>query len=330
MRTWSEISKTIHDFDIDEDVNVYTVSEFAQRIGISEQKVRRLMKNEIVKAKEYKYNNRTYKYFTEDQYQDFLKSDVYLNLPKVKNSDLLDTYHGKLHVISFSDAAIHKGYYGSYVCECKCGNTIEVPRVDLLSGKAQSCGCKYHDLTGQTFGYWHVDSLADFSYTPGNSKLFRYNCTCRCGTKRVIIARSLTSGASWSCGCFREDVAMSKYELCVREYLDQCGFIRDANIKKYYNVHKTYEDLLGLGGNRLSYDFYVNDGKNDWLIECQGGQHYFAVDLWGGDAVFQKQVEHDNRKRTYACKIGIKLIEIPYTMLNKDDICVFLKKEGIY
>lgn len=167
-------------------------------------------------------------------------------------------------------------------------------------------------------------------YTPGGFKLFAYNCTCRCGTKRTVIARSLTSHSSQSCGCLRDAVSMSKCERHVRDYLDGLNLVNYViNAGDYYVQHKTYSDLVGLGGGFLSYGFYVKIGDNDWLIECQGGQHYKPVELWGGIEAFEKQSEHDKRKRDYADSHDICLIEVPYYMLKYDTVCSLLRTYGI-
>lgn len=91
-----------------------------------------------------------------------------------------------------------------------------------------------------------------------------------------------------------------------------------------------HPDLKGIGGGNLSYDFYIElgDGRS-WLIEYQGGQHYFPVSIFGGDFGFEKQQEHDRRKREYAINLGIDLIEIPYNMDTYESISIFLKSHGI-
>lgn len=55
------------------------------------------------------------------------------------------------------------------------------------------------DLTGQFFGHWSVESYA--GSRDGSETL--WNCLCQCGTRRVVIGRSLRGGRSSSCGCLR-------------------------------------------------------------------------------------------------------------------------------
>lgn len=73
---------------------------------------------------------------------------------------------------------------------------------------------------------------------------------------------------------------------------------------------KSYDDLRGLGGGKLSYDFYLPNFN--LLIEYQGEQHEHPVDAFGGDEQFKVQQEHDKRKREYAYAHGIELLEIWY------------------
>jgi len=96
----------------------------------------------------------------------------------------------------------------------------------------------------------------------------------------------------------------------------------------YYIPQKEFDGLLGLGGGNLSYDFYLP--KYNLLIEYQGEQHEKPIDFKGNGEKhaieqFEKQVEHDRRKREYAQNNNIKLLEIWYwdfdnieTILNKE------------
>ena len=73
---------------------------------------------------------------------------------------------------------------------------------------------------------------------------------------------------------------------------------------------KTFDGLKGCGGGLLSYDFYVPICNT--LIEFNGLQHYKPVDCFGGMEYFKIQKEHDKRKREFALKNNIELLEISY------------------
>jgi glutaredoxin len=61
------------------------------------------------------------------------------------------------------------------------------------------------------------------------------------------------------------------------------------------------------------------DKKVSALIECQGRQHYEAVELFGGYEAFAKQQKHDQIKRDFCKSEGIPLIEISYTFRDKGE-----------
>ena len=56
---------------------------------------------------------------------------------------------------------------------------------------------KFRDLSGCTFGDIYVNCYA------GRNKIGKicYKCTCKCGTKFIVIGESLLSGKTKSCGC---------------------------------------------------------------------------------------------------------------------------------
>lgn len=89
-------------------------------------------------------------------------------------------------------------------------------------------------------------------------------------------------------------------------------FLNENNIP--YVLHKTFSNLKGVGGLPLSYDFYLPN--MNILIEFQGCQHEHPVDFFGGEDYFKIQEEHDKRKKTYAQKHNIKLLEIWYYDMN--------------
>lgn len=99
-------------------------------------------------------------------------------------------------------------------------------------------------------------------------------------------------------------------------------FLINNNID--YEIHKEFEGLIGLGSGLLSYDFYLN--KLNLLIEYQGEQHEkFIKGMYVTYENFEKQVEHDKRKREYAGKNNINLLEIWY--YDFDNIEEILKTE---
>lgn len=90
----------------------------------------------------------------------------------------------------------------------------------------------------------------------------------------------------------------------------------DKNNIKYVHPAK-FDNLIGVGGRHLSYDFYLP--QYNLLIECQGEQHERPVEYFGGIKKFVVQKIHDTRKRRYAHDNNINLLEIWYYEENKID-----------
>ena len=86
---------------------------------------------------------------------------------------------------------------------------------------------------------------------------------------------------------------LSHLERSVMNYLDEVGIT--------YDYQKRF-DWLG----RQSLDFYLPDYNVG--IECQGRQHFFPVECFGGDKEFKKVLERDKRKKTLCEKHGVKLL----------------------
>ena len=140
---------------------------------------------------------------------------------------------------------------------------------------------------------------------------------CQCeidGHKWEATANNLLRGH----GCPK--CKSSKGEKIVRNYL--------SNNNIDYQQQKEFDDLIGLGGGLLSFDFYLP--SYNLLIEYQGQQHEKPVNFLGfgveyANSKFLKQQEHDRRKREYAKSNNIKLLEIWYW--DYDNVEKILKKE---
>jgi len=82
------------------------------------------------------------------------------------------------------------------------------------------------------------------------------------------------------------------------------------------SAQKQFEVLLGIGRKNLSYDFYLP--KYNFLIEYQGEQHEKYIPWFHKSKKdFEKQQEHDKRKREYAKNNNINLLEIWYWNFDK-------------
>ena len=67
-------------------------------------------------------------------------------------------------------------------------------------------------------------------------------------------------------------------------------------------IYQKHFDWLG----RQSLDFYLPDYNVG--IECQGGQHFFPVEYFGGEDGLIKRQKYDKRKKKICEKHGVKLL----------------------
>lgn len=209
-----------------------------------------------------------------------------------------------------------------------CGTEYSVTPESLLSGSKDSAGCpicsrvivgKKHRISRESCKQMIEDIgliFEDVRYPNKDNKLKRSEVLYRCpkhikeGVQSVCIDR-LTSGRM--CGCPK--CSASKGELKISSVL---------NILEIpYVSQKKFDNLRGVNGGMLSYDFYLPD--YNILIEFQGEQHEKESKFFGGsensNTNFMKQKEHDRRKREYAKYNDINLLEIWYKDINKiDDI----------
>ena len=76
----------------------------------------------------------------------------------------------------------------------------------------------------------------------------------------------------------------------------------DNNIEYAYDVRRKTLPWLG----KLTLDFYLPEYKI--AIECQGGQHFYSVDYFGGEDKFKYRIELDKEKKQLCENNGIKLL----------------------
>ena len=285
-----------------------------------------------------------------------------------KSKDLTGQKFGKLLVLHRSDDYVEPNgkHRVQWLCQCECGNVVEIRSDNLINNSTNSCGCIKHntfqgnDLTGQTFGYLTVIKRVDDYISPKGIHKLRWKCRCKCGKEVNVNGTNLKSGGIKSCGCaklevpqcMRKDLKGLKfgkltvlYETptkwhCICDCGNECDVstsqlttgktkscgcmksggeltvIEFLNQNKIaFESQKRFADLLGVGNKKLSYDFYIPD--MNILIECQGLQHIYPIEYFGGEEQFKIQKEHDKRKREYAEKNGYKLLEIWYYDYDK-------------
>lgn len=133
--------------------------------------------------------------------------------------DLKGKQFGRLKVIKFL-------FYGAnrhdsvWLCLCRCGATAQVGGGNLNTGHTKSCGClatekatrriqavsgrcRTVNLKGKQYGRLTVVKSA--GYTPIKPHRALWVCRCSCGIEITVLAQSLRSGHTKSCGCFHRD-----------------------------------------------------------------------------------------------------------------------------
>lgn len=189
-------------------------------------------------------------------------------------------------------------------CKCSiCGCVWNVLPSNLLKGRGcPDCAKKSREIFRRKT---HEEFIEDAKLVNPNIEIIdkyvnnRIKITCRCsicGNLWSVKPRNLLSGN----GCPK--CTHSKGEDKI-----EC-FLKNSNI--VYISQKKFDDLVGLGGRKLSYDFYIP--VSNLLVECQGLQHKKPINYFGGNESFVRQQEHDKRKREYAREHNIDLLEIWY------------------
>ena len=114
----------------------------------------------------------------------------------------------------------------------------------------------------------------------------------------------------------------SKMEVLVHNILE------DYNLP--YQEEYIFPDLSAENGRPLRFDFCVFDdsGDIDFLIECQGEQHYSPVKKFGGAKGLKRQKHNDVRKRRYCQQHNYHLICIPFYDENKINYDYIMKAAG--
>ena len=123
---------------------------------------------------------------------------------KEKIHDLSGQIFGYLKVLKMSPQRA-KNRNVQWICQCKCGNIIEVNSRNLVTGCTKSCGCLKHelaitDLTGKKFSRLLVLKNVPPPETVKH-KCSYWLCQCDCGNQIIVSSHSLTSGNTQSCGC---------------------------------------------------------------------------------------------------------------------------------
>ncbi len=134
----------------------------------------------------------------------------------------------RLKLVDNKNVVTKRGYVR---CKCECGNKVFIRYIDLLNGKATSCGCKNKKYDGAING----------NLTIVNKDKDKFICKCVCGKTMSLTRQALD--VTLSCGCKNDNllnaIEAAKYvnvgyvffRKCVR-----CGVVTSykVNDKIYY------------------------------------------------------------------------------------------------
>lgn len=181
-----------------------------------------------------------------------------------------------------------------WLCRCDCGTEREVLSKNLRDGRSTACGeCEFSktkriDLTGKTFGEWHVDSYAGDKY---------WNCTCSCGRQRKVPGFALRTRGIQQCGHTSRlidstDQHLEKpYNIDLEVYNELKSLIDENSIK----IH----DKTVLKALNQELDFYIPEKK--LAIEVDGS-------YWHSQKL--KDPKYHQNKTLECLNAGVRLIHI--------------------
>lgn len=196
---------------------------------------------------------------------------------------------------------------GKYLCQCDCGNTVEVETGNLSTGNTQSCGClqkertseaSFKSLIGQHFGKLTVIERVE------NNRFGHvcYKCQCDCGGITIVDSTNLKNGNTNSCGCIK-----SKGEMHIQQWLQQHQI---SYIPQY-----SHDQIILSSGRRPFFDFaiFTHTNKLYCFLEYDGKQHFeYSGYGWDNQENFVKTQDRDKQKEDWCKKLNIPLYRIAY------------------
>ena len=241
-----------------------------------------------------------------------LNKEIISNRIPANFKDLTGLKFNRLTVLQITDERTSDGKI-KWFCQCECGNTTLVDTCSLKSGLIKSCGClvkenpilQKENLIGKRFGALTVIEYAGHSQPTEHSKSrVLWRCLCDCGNECDIIADSLKSGHTQSCGCKNKNdltgKTFGKLMVLRKDYVHtdkthrqyyickcECGTINSVRQDALVSggttncgcVKHEIENLVGKVFGELKVIKFIekkryknnNASTNLWLCECSCG-----------------------------------------------------------
>lgn len=244
------------------------------------------------------------------------------NLKKIQTcgectNDLTNQRFGRL--IALKKGKKDKAQHQYWICQCDCGNTVEINSDNLRRGLTESCGCLhseitsslfFEDLTGQTFG-----KLTVLQKDNKIGKRIKWLCKCECGNLTVVQANNLKSGHTHSCGCVN-----SLGEKIIGQILQENNIL----------FHKEFI-FKDLPNRRFDFAILNTNKEIQYLIEFDGKQHFQFINTWHQtEQEFVNAQQRDLEKNKYCLQNNIPLIRIPYYDIDKINIQELIPETSKY
>lgn len=213
------------------------------------------------------------------------------------------TQYPNLELLNKNDNLMHNSMLK---IKCECGNVFKRTFKDFKRYKykcCQDCMIKYRSLNIRN-SYdevkSNIESIKGYKLLSKKYINYRDRLKIQCPEGHIFYM-SYKNFFYEGCRCLV--CSESNGEKVIRKYLTA------NNIK--FKQEFTFNDLKGIGGNSLRFDFAIIDNNDDLklLIEYDGEFHYNSQ--YNNDSYNMLQV-HDKLKDDYCIKNNIKLIRIPY------------------
>ena len=203
---------------------------------------------------------------------------------------------------------------------CVCGKQMKMYQVqDLESGVCLSCQSCTRRTTDFVAFYQSISNegyvvIKDFEESrPTNRSRILLQCLNPSHQPYLTDQkRWMNLGARCpSCSAFHVG------EQKTREFLQSRGVSFKEQVRS--------NDLIGLGGRKLSYDFQIELNGESILLEIDGAQHFSPQSFGSRDddiseQAYQRQVENDQLKDLYAAQNDLRLVRIQNIDSNYDFI----------
>ena len=198
--------------------------------------------------------------------------------------------------------------HGKLLIKCNCGETFYTSYKEFKYGKKMQCNDCGFVISGkkQSFSYEEVKNYIELKSDSGCKLLSedyinnrtKLKIQCKCGEVFCVEFDKFKSRGKQQCN----NCSSSKGEKKIIEVLN--------NLNISYAAEYIYDELFGVGGGNLRFDFAIFQ-ENDvvCLIEYDGELHYIDRPL---DMPLEYRKQNDNLKNEYCKNNNIKLVRIPY------------------